>query len=77
MILVSIKRRDPILYYGTKELYFGRVNFKFTGGGNPLRKTCSKKKKKKKKKGSGRRGLRLIGSAMFGANFNLVARVVL
>ena len=31
MILVSIERGDPILYYGTKQLYFGLVNFKFTG----------------------------------------------
>ena len=33
IILVSMERRDPILY-GTKQLYFGRVNLKFTGGGN-------------------------------------------
>ena len=31
MIFVSIVREDPTLYYGTKQLYFGRVNFKFTG----------------------------------------------
>ena len=49
MILVSLERGDLTLYYGTKQLYFGRVNFKFTGGGNhPLRKTCYQKKKKKK-----------------------------
>ena len=49
MILVSMKREDPTLYYGTKQLYFGRVNFKITGDGNsPLRKTCYKKKKKKR-----------------------------
>ena len=48
-----MERRDPTLYYGTKQLHFGRVNFKFTGGGNhPLRKTCYRKKR-----GSGRRGL--------------------
>ena len=40
MILVSMERGEPTLYYGTKQLYFGCVNFKFTGGGNhPLRKT--------------------------------------
>lgn len=51
MILVSMERGDPTLYYGTKQLYFGRVIFKFIRGGNhPLRKTCYKK-------GLGRRGL--------------------
>ena len=37
MILVSMEWGDPTLYYSTKQLYFGHVNFKFTGGG--LRKT--------------------------------------
>ena len=60
---------------GTKQLYFGRFNFKFTGGGNPP--LGRRVQKKKKKRGPGRRGLRLIGSAMFVATFNLVARVVL
>ena len=32
MILVSIERGDPTLYYGTKQLYFGLINFKFTCG---------------------------------------------
>ena len=33
IILVSMERRDPTLYYGTNQLlYFGHVNFKFTGG---------------------------------------------
>ena len=32
MILVSMERGDPTLYYGNKQLYFGRVNFKFTEG---------------------------------------------
>ena len=27
MILVSMKRGDLTLYYGTKQLYFGRVNY--------------------------------------------------
>ena len=56
MILVSMERGDPTLYYGTKQLYFGGVNFKFTGGGNhpPLGRRVTKK-------GSGRRGLKLIG----------------
>ena len=41
-----MERGYPTLYYGTKQLYIGRVNFKFTGGGNhPLRKTLYKKKK--------------------------------
>ena len=49
MILVSVERRDHTLYYGTKQLYFGCVNFKITGGGNhPLRKMSYQKKKKKK-----------------------------
>ena len=58
-----MERGDPTLYYGTKQLYFGRVDFKFTGGGN--RKTCyqKKKKEKKKKKVSGRRGL--ISTALY------------
>ena len=40
---------------GTKQLYFGHVNFKFTEGivTNPLRKMCDKK-------GSGRRGINLV-----------------
>ena len=47
MILVLMERGDLTLYYGTKQLYFGRVNFKFTGGGNhPLRKMCYKKAQK-------------------------------
>ena len=29
-----MERRDPTLYYGTKQFYFGSVNFKITGGGN-------------------------------------------
>ena len=31
MILVSMDRGDPTLYYGINQLYFGRVNFKYTG----------------------------------------------
>ena len=38
MILLSMERGDPTLYYGTKQLYFGRVNFKSTGGGTTLPK---------------------------------------
>ena len=34
MILVSMERRDPTLYHGTKQSYFGPVNFKFIRGGN-------------------------------------------
>ena len=34
MILVSMERSYPTLYYGIKQLYFGSVNFKFIGGGN-------------------------------------------
>ena len=34
MILLSMEREDPTLYYGAKQLYFGSVNFKFKGGGN-------------------------------------------
>ena len=45
MILVSMERRDPTLYHGTKQSYFGSVNFKFIGGGNhPLGKPCYKKR---------------------------------
>ena len=54
MILVSVERRDPTLYYGTKQLYFGRVNFKFTGGGYH-----SPSGRRVTKKGSGKRGLSL------------------
>ena len=45
MILVSIERGDPTLYYGTKQLYFGHVNFKITGCGNhpPLVNRVTKK----------------------------------
>ena len=31
MILVSMERRGPTLYHGTKQLCFGPVNFKFIG----------------------------------------------
>ena len=34
MILVSMERRYPTLYYSTKQLYIGCVSFKITGGGN-------------------------------------------
>ena len=33
MILVCMDRGDPTLYYGSKQAYFGHVNFKFIGGG--------------------------------------------
>ena len=47
MILVSMET----LYYDTKQLFFGLVNFKFTWGGNhPLKKTCYPKKIKKERK---------------------------
>ena len=29
MILVSMERGDPTLYYGTKKSHFGPINFKF------------------------------------------------
>ena len=32
MILVSMERGDPTLYHGTKQLYFGLINFKFIRG---------------------------------------------
>ena len=45
--LVSMERGDPTLYHGTKQSYFGPVNFKFIrGGGNhppPLVKHVTKK----------------------------------
>ena len=34
MILVSMKRQDPILYFGSKQHFFEYVNFRFTRGGN-------------------------------------------
>ena len=34
MLLVSMEREDPEIDYGTKQLYFGHVSFKFTGSGN-------------------------------------------
>ena len=47
MILVSMERRDPTLYNGTKQLYFGPVNFKCMGVvTTPFGKPCYKKKKK-------------------------------
>ena len=49
MILVPMERGDPTLYYGTKQLYFWRVNFKIKGGGKlvttPLGRRVTKKKK--------------------------------
>ena len=46
MILVSIERGDPTLYYGTKQSHFGPVNFKFIRGvvTTPLGKPCYKKR---------------------------------
>ena len=43
MILLSMGRSEPNLYYGTKQLYFERVNFKSTGGGNPPQEDVLKK----------------------------------
>ena len=45
MILVSMERGDPTLYHGTKQTYFGPVNFKFIRGvvTTPLGKPCYKK----------------------------------
>ena len=43
-------KKAPSLYYGIKQLYLWRVNFRFSGGGNhPLRKTCWKRKKNRVK----------------------------
>ena len=44
MILVSMERRDPILYHGTKQSYFCPVNFKFKGVVTLLGKPCYKKR---------------------------------
>ena len=47
MILVSMERGDPTLYHGTKQSYFGPVNFKFIRGvvtTPPLGKPCYKKR---------------------------------
>ena len=46
MILVSMERGDPTLYYGTKQSHFGPVNFKFIRGvvTTPLGKPCYKKR---------------------------------
>ena len=51
MILVSMERGDPTLYHGTKQSYFGPVNFKFLRGWfykgvvtTPLGKPCYKKR---------------------------------
>ena len=51
VILVSIERGGPNLYYGFKQLYFGSVSFKFTGGGNHTHSG---------RRGSGTRGLKTI-----------------
>ena len=43
-ILVSMERGDRPVYYGTTQLYFGRVNFKFIGVvTTSLRKMCYRK----------------------------------
>ena len=44
-----MEREDSTLYYGAKQLYFGHVNFKFTGvvTTTPLGRRVTKKKKKK------------------------------
>ena len=47
MILVSMERETPTLYHGTKQSYFGPVNFKFIRGvvtTPPLGKPCFKKR---------------------------------
>ena len=52
IILVSMGRRDPILYYGTIKLHFGRVNFKIRGCGNhPFGRRVIKKKKAQEDEG--------------------------
>ena len=46
MILVSMERGDPTLYYGTKKTILWGVKFKFTGGGGnhpPLGRRVTKK----------------------------------
>ena len=43
MILVSVERGDPTLYHGTKQSYFGPVNFKGWVT-TPLGKPCYKKR---------------------------------
>ena len=68
MILVTMERGNPTLYYDAKQLYFGRVNFKFTGSGNPPQEDVLQKKKK----GSGRRGLTIVHSRVKNANLVLV-----
>ena len=43
MILVCMDRRDPTLYYGSKQQHFIGVNTKITGGNHLLRILCYKK----------------------------------
>ena len=47
MILVSMERGDPTLYYGTNQLYFGHVNFKVTGDGNHPQEDVLRKRLRK------------------------------
>ena len=37
MVLVSMERGELTIYYGTKQLYFGRVKFNSTGRGGKKR----------------------------------------
>ena len=50
MIFISMERGDSNLNYGVRKLYFGSVNFKFTGGGNTPQEDALKKKKKSLRK---------------------------
>ena len=42
-----MERGNPTLYYGTKQLYFGHVICKFTGGGNHPQEDVLQKRLKK------------------------------
>ena len=53
MTLVSMEKRDPILFYGIKQPYFGLVNFKFTGVVTTPQEVLQKKLRKTRVNGEG------------------------
>ena len=71
MILVSMERRAPTLYYGTNNYILGISNFKFTGSGNhPLQE---KKKGLRKTRVKHSKYKEMVGTNLFPGFLNRLA----